>query len=405
MTSQRRLRKRAYRLRHVAAASEVVRFLRTEQIGGILLLVAAASALVIANTPLAGAYERLSEFEIGPKALHLHLSLEDWAADGLLTVFFLVAGLELKRELVVGELRHVRQALLPIFAAIGGMIVPAALCAIVALGAPGGADVWAVPVATDIAFALAVLAIAGSGFPPSLRVFLLTLAIVDDLGAILLIAVLFTASVVWAALLGSVACVAAYAVLQQLRFRGWWLYLPLGVAAWALMHASGVHATIAGVALGLATRVRRDHGEAQSPAAWLEHTLQPISAGVCVPLFAFFAAGIPISAGALGQLFTDRAALGVLVGLVVGKTLGVLGGSALAVRLRLARLPGDLGWRDLTAVALLTGCGFTVSLLIAELAFGEGEQRDRIKMAVLAGSLVAALLGAAGLRRRRQART
>lgn len=386
--------------RAALAAAEVVRFLRTEQIGGLILIGATAVALIVANSPLADAYNQLSEATFGPKALHLDLSVQDWAKDGLLTIFFIVAGLELKRELVVGELRSPRQAMLPIFGAIGGMVIPALVCFLVAFGAPGGADAWAVPVATDIAFALGVLAVAGSGLPPSLRVFLLSLAIVDDLGAILLIAAVFTAKLNVLALIGAVGCIAAYAALQQMRFTGGWLYLPLCFAAWALLHASGVHATLAGVAIGLATRVKPDPGEREAPATWLEHTLQPISAGICVPVFAFFAAGIPIQSGSLAGVFTDRAALGVLAGLVVGKFVGVLGGAALATRLRLAQLPAGLHWRDLAAVAALTGCGFTVSLLIAELAFAEGDQQNRIKLAVLIGSLVAALLGAAGLRRR-----
>ncbi|GHJ50526.1 Na(+)/H(+) antiporter NhaA [Catellatospora sp. TT07R-123] len=394
---KRMKRRRAQAAR--SAAAEVVRFLRTEQIGGLVLLGATALALIVANSPLAGAYQRLSDYTFGPQALHLNLSVAAWAQDGLLTVFFVVAGLELKRELVVGELRSPRQAALPIAGAIGGMIIPALTCFLIAYGAPGGTSAWAVPVATDIAFALAVLAICARDLPPGLRVFLLSLAIVDDLGAILLIAIVFTAHLAFLPLLGAAAALAAYGLLQQFRIRGWWLYLPLAVAAWALVHASGVHATIAGVAIGLLTRVKPDEGEHEAPAAQLEHTLQPISAGVCVPLFAFFSAGIAVSVGTLAALFTDRAALGVLIGLVVGKTVGVLGGAAVAVRSRLAQLPEGLTWRDLLAVAVVTGCGFTVSLLIAELAFPAGEQQILIKEAVLLGSLIASLLAAALLRR------
>ncbi|GIF99654.1 Na+/H+ antiporter NhaA [Catellatospora citrea] len=394
---KRMQRRRAQAAR--SAAAEVVRFLRTEQIGGLVLLGATALALIIANSPLADAYQRLSAYTFGPQSLHLHLSVAQWAQDGLLTVFFVVAGLELKRELVVGELRSPRQAALPIAGAIGGMVVPSLLCFLIAFGAPGGADAWAVPVATDIAFALAVLAICARDLPPSLRVFLLSLAIVDDLGAILLIALVFTAHVAFLPLLGAAAVLVVYGLLQQFRFRGWWLYLPLALAAWALVHASGVHATIAGVAVGLLTRVKPDPGEHESPAEALEHRIQPISAGICVPLFAFFSAGIAISAGALGAIFTDRASLGVLLGLVVGKTVGVLLGAVVAVRSKLAQLPEALEWRDLVAVAVVTGCGFTVSLLIAELAFGYGEQQARIKGAVLLGSLIASLLAAVLLRR------
>lgn len=359
-----------------AAVTEVARFLRTEQIGGLVLLGATVLALIVANSPLSEQYAQLSAYRIGPAALHLNLSIASWAQDGLLTIFFVVTGLELKWELVVGELRNLRAAMLPIVGAIGGMVGPVVLCFAIAFGAPGGAVAWAVPVATDIAFALAVLAITARSLPPSLRVFLLTLAIVDDLGAIALIAVVFTAHLAIVPLLGAVAVLALYGWLQQRRFRGWWLYLPLAVAAWALVHASGVHATVA---------------------------------GICVPLFAFFAAGIVVDRAALVSIFTDRAALGVLLGLVVGKTVGVLGGTFIAVRSRLATLPAALNWRDLTAVAVLTGCGFTVSLLIAELAFPSGalpagtligEQQDRIKGAVLVGSIIAALLAAALLRRR-----
>ncbi|HET6214936.1 MAG TPA: Na+/H+ antiporter NhaA [Micromonosporaceae bacterium] len=394
----------ARRKRRRAAASEVARFLRTEQIGGLILLAATAVALIVANTPLRDGYHRLAATTVGPSALHLDLSLEQWATDGLLTVFFVVAGLELKRELVVGSLRNVRRAMLPIFGALGGMVVPALVCLAVAAGAPGARDAWAVPVATDIAFALAILAITASDLPPSLRVFLLTLAIVDDLGAILLIATVFTAHIALLPLLGAIVVIAGYTVLQQLRFSGWWLYLALALLGWALMHASGVHATVAGVAIGLATRVRRDPGERESPAHRLEHALQPLSAGVCVPLFAFFAAGVPLSAAALREFGADRVAIAVVAGLVLGKTAGVLGGSALAARLRLARLPHDLQWRDLAAVSVLTGCGFTVSLLITSLAFAGTQQEERIKIAVLAGSLVASLLAALLLRRRVRAR-
>ena len=381
-------------------ALTVAQFLRTEQIGGLILLGATALALIVANTPLADWYERLSATVIGPPALHLDLSVATWAKDGLLAFFFVVAGLELKRELVVGELRDPRRAMLPIVAALGGMIVPALVFLAVAFGAEGAADGWAVPVATDIAFALAVLAITAGALPASVRVFLLSLAIVDDLGAILLIATVFTDHIVWLPLLGAVLVLGLYGFLQQMRVRAWPLYWALGLVAWALVHASGVHATVAGVAVGLLTRVRPDPGERHPPAEVLEHRLQPFSAGVCVPLFAFFAAGVPLSLAAAQAFVDDRVAWAVVAGLVVGKTIGVFGGAALAVRSRLARLPADVAWRDLFAVSVLTGCGFTVSLLIAELAFDAGPAQERVKAAVLLGSLVASLVAAVFLRRR-----
>ncbi|HCT80325.1 MAG TPA: Na+/H+ antiporter NhaA [Micromonosporaceae bacterium] len=402
MTMRRKARRLRLRQRTVARAvsSEVVRFLRTEQIGGLILLGATALALIIANSPLSDDYLRLGQATIGPSALHLDLSVATWAKDGLLAVFFVVAGLELKRELVVGELRNPRQAMLPIAGAIGGMVVPALVFLAVAWGTPGANDAWAIPVATDIAFALAVLAIAARDLPAGLRVFLLSLAIVDDLGAILLIALLFAGHLNPLALAGAGLVIALYAVLQQRRVKGWWIYVPLAILAWVLVHESGLHATLAGVAIGLVTRVTTDRGEHESPAEMLEHRLQPISAGICVPLFAFFAAGIPVNPTALAALFTDRLALGVLLGLVVGKTIGVLGGAVLAVKAGFASLPDSLGWRDLAAVSVLTGCGFTVSLLIAELAFPDGTQQDSVKGAVLIGSLIASLLAATLLRRR-----
>jgi NhaA family Na+:H+ antiporter len=386
------------------AASEVVRFLRTEQIGGLILLAATALALIAANSPLSDAYRRLAESRVGPGAFHLDLTLSTWAKDGLLVFFFVVAALELKRELVVGELRDRRRALLPVAGAVGGMLVPALVCLTISAGAAGSGDAWAVPVATDIAFALAVLAITAGALPTSVRVFLLSLAIVDDLGAILLIATVFTHGVAVVPLLAAVAVVGVYAALQRLRFRGWWLYWPLAILAWVLVHESGVHATVAGVAIGLATRVKRDRGEHESPAERLEHRLQPFSAGVCAPAFAFFAAGVTVSGASVEAFGSDRVAWAVVAGLVVGKTVGVLGGAAVAVAARVARLPADLTWRDLLAVSVLTGCGFTVSLLITELAFTDGGQRDRIKMAVLTGSLLASLLASALLHRRVRAR-
>lgn len=378
-------------------ASWVARYLRTEQTGGLILLAATALALVAANVPgLSTAYERVSDAVVGPAALHLDLTVATWAKDGFLAFFFVVAGLELKRELVVGQLRDPRRAMLPIVAAVGGMVVPAA----VYLAVAGPSRGWAVPVATDIAFALAVLAITARALPASVRVFLLSLAIVDDLGAILLIATVFTDHIAWWPLLGAVVVLAGYGVLQRFRVRAWPVYWALALVAWALVHASGVHATVAGVAVGLLTRVRLDPGEEESPAEVLEHRLQPFSAGVCVPLFAFFAAGVPLSAAAARAFVGDRIAWAVVAGLVVGKTIGVFGGSFLAVRTGLARRPRDLAWRDLFAVSVLAGCGFTVSLLIAELAFAPGPSQELVKTAVLLGSLVASLLAAALLRRR-----
>ncbi|MFG2292380.1 Na+/H+ antiporter NhaA [Streptomyces sp. NPDC048603] len=374
--------------------------LRTETIGGLVLLAAAVIALVWANSPWSAAYERIRDFHFGIPALGLDLSVGHWTADGLLAVFFLVAGIELKRELVVGELRTPATAALPVVAAVCGMAVPAALYALTATAGAGSLDGWAVPMATDIAFALAVLAVISTHLPAALRAFLLTLAVVDDLGAILVIAVFFTGDLDFPALGGAFAGLAVFYALQRFRVRGWWWYVPLGVAIWALTYTSGIHATVAGVAMGLILRTTTDKGEDASPGARTSHLLHPFSAGVAVPLFALFAAGVSVSAAALGKVFTSPEPLGVVVGLVAGKVLGVFLGTYLAARYTRARLNPDLSWADVLGLALLAGIGFTVSLLAGELAFPGQEAGEHVKAAVLTGSLTAALLAAVLLRRR-----
>jgi Na+:H+ antiporter, NhaA family len=384
--------------------AEFARYLRTETVGGTVLLGATAIALIWANSPLAGAYEGLRDTVVGPAALHLDLTLAQWATDGLLALFFYVVGLELKRELVVGELSRVSQALLPVAAALGGMIVPAGLALAIGWGSQGMDQAWAIPVATDIAFALGVLALTGSAMPGAARVFLLGLAVADDLGAILLIVVLFSSGLNLLALAAAAFGAALYWWLQHRRVRAWWIYVPLGLLVWALVHEAGVHATMAGVVLGLLTRVRPDPDEHEAPAVRLEHRLQPWSAGLCVPVFALFAAGVPIGGEALRAVFTQPVALGVLVGLLVGKVVGIFGFSWLTIRLTPAGRPSGLGWRDLAAVSMLGGVGFTVSLLIAELALADqGPLLDTVKAAVLLGSAAASLLGAAMLFRRGRA--
>lgn len=368
--------------------------LRTETVGGVLLLLAAIAALLWANIPaLHSSYQRISDFHFGPSVLGLDLSVAHWAADGLLAVFFFVAGVELKRELVAGDLRDPRAAALPVIAALCGMAVPALVYTLtnaVGGGSPGG---WAVPTATDIAFALAVLAVIGTALPSSLRAFLLTLAVVDDLFAILIIAVFFTGDIDLVALAGAVVGLAVFWVLLRKEVRGWYVYVPLALVIWGLMYNSGVHATIAGVAMGLMLRCTTREGERRSPGERVEHLVRPLSAGLAVPLFALFSAGVTFSGDALGGVFTRPETLGVVLGLVVGKTLGIFGGTWLTARFTRASLSDDLAWADVFAVATLAGIGFTVSLLIGELAFaGDAALTDEVKAAVLTGSLIAALL-------------
>ena len=372
-----------------------VDYLRVETVGGGILLAAAVLALVVANSPLSDAYDSFRHAGLGP------LDVADWVSEGLLSLFFFVAGLEVKRELVVGELRERRRAALPFVAAAAGMVVPALVFLLVAWGAPGSGRGWAVPVATDIAFALGVLAVARERYPASLRVLLLSLAVVDDLGAILLIALLFASGVSVMPLLGAVAVFAAYAALQRRRVTAPWLYVPLAIAAWALVHEAGIHATVAAVALGLLTRVRPDPGEEHSPAERLEHRLQPWSAGLVVPLFAFTAAGVTLSGEVLRATLSDRVAVAVFAGLVAGKVGGIVGGIAAARRLGVVSVPEGVRTYDTVCLGALGGVGFTVSLLLAELAFS-GAQAERAKTAVLAASVFASLLASVLLHLRRE---
>jgi len=377
--------------------SESQRFseiLRKETVGGMLLLAAAGTALVWANSPWSDTYHTVSEFAFGPESLHLRLSVSAWAADGLLAIFFFVVGLELKREFVAGDLRDPRRAALPIAAAIGGMIVPAAIYIAInlAAGRPEDLDGWAVPIATDIAFALAVLAVLSTHLPTALRTFLLTLAVVDDLLAITIIAVFYTDHLAPVPLVLAVIPIGLFGLAVQRGIHQWWVLVPLAIVAWALVHASGVHATVAGVVLGFTVPVLGRHGH---PTAELfEHTLRPVSAGFAVPIFAFFAAGVTVGGwSGLGDSLLHPVTDGVIAGLVIGKPAGVFVTAFLLAKFTHAALDDDLAWRDVLGVSLLAGIGFTVSLLIGELAFGYGTPAaDDVKIGVLVGSVVAGVL-------------
>ena len=390
-------------------ARRITALLRTETAGGVLLIIAAAGGLIWANTPWSGAYDALRDFQLGPSALHLDLSLATWAADGLLAVFFFVVGLELKREFVAGDLRDPRRAALPVVAAVGGMIGPAAIFLAFNLGNGDAVQGWAIPTATDIAFALAVLAVVSSHLPTALRTFLLTLAVVDDLLAVTIIAIFYTDELQLPYLGLALLPLAAFAVAVQRGVRSVWVLVPLALLTWWLVHESGVHATVAGVLLGftvpvLTTRSGNGDPSAQDPglAEWFEHRIRPLSAGVAVPIFAFFAAGVTVGGldGMVDSL-TDRVTLGIVVGLVAGKALGILVTTFATAKLTRAELDADLSWVDVVGVALLGGIGFTVSLLIGELAFADQPRwEDHVRIGVLVGTLVAAFLATVVLRLR-----
>ena len=365
--------------------------LRQETVGGAIVLAAAIVAVLWANSPWADAYTSLRTLQVGP------LDVEQWGADGALTLFFFVAGLELKREMLVGSLSRPADALVPVAAALAGVATPALVYTLVNVVGDGRTGGWAIPAATDIAFALAVLAVVGSSLPPSLRAFLLTLAVVDDLVVIVIIAVFYTSTLHLLPLLAAVGLLGCYVLLQRLRVQTFLAYVPLAVGCWWAVYQSGIHATIAGVALGLLTRVRPDQTENRSPAERLEHRLSPLSSGLAVPFFALTSAGVALHGG--GALLSDPVVLGVMLGLVVGKPLGVMAGAWTVTRFTRAELNPEISWRDVFGLAVLAGVGFTVALLVSELSFGPG-QAEAAKTAVLGGSVVAGLLAGAVLGRR-----
>lgn len=358
--------------------------LRRETVGGALMLIATVAALTWANLGHES-YEHVRHLQLGP------LSLQHWVADGLLTIFFFVAGTELKREFVSGSLSRPRDALLPIVAAACGMAVPAGIYLLTngfsPIGNHGG---WAVPMATDIAFAVAILAAVAPHLPNSLRAFLLTLAIVDDLGAIIVIATVFTENLSLLWLAGALACCAVWWGLQRAKVDLWVLYVPLFVIAWWCTLQSGVHATIAGVALGLLTRSVAD--DPLDPVDRWNHFWQPVSAGFVVPLFALFSAGVLLTPDALRGMVTNPIGLGIILGLVLGKPLGVFGGAWLTAKLTRTELAERLRWREVAAVSVLAGVGFTVAIFVSELSFSDPHLVEMAKAAVLTASVVAAVL-------------
>ena len=410
----------------------------------VLILVAVVVAMVLANSGLAEAYEdfwetqvelRLGEWEL------LHLSLREVVNDGLMTIFFFVVTLEIKRELIFGELRDRRTAALPIVAAVGGMVVPGLIYAIFNAGTEASSG-WGIPMATDIAFAVAVVLAAGPRVPASARLFLLTLAIVDDLGAITVIAVFYTADLSLAWLAGAAGLLVLVWVLRQVRVRSILVYVVVGVICWFMMHESGVHSTIAGVALAFLTPAwsllppqkypevayrlvdevsertgdgvlthdehQLNHGtlrevgrlstETQAPLDRLEYRLVPWSNFLVIPLFAFANGGLTLPDVPVGDWLGDPVVLGVGLGLLLGKTIGVFGAAWLAVRTGWARMPDSMNNLHLLGVAMASGVGFTVALLVANLAFTSPALNEMAKLGIMLGSVLAAVLGYLTLR-------
>ncbi|MGH3758820.1 Na+/H+ antiporter NhaA [Actinophytocola sp.] len=387
------------RLRTRLAAS-----LRQDTLSGILLTAAVVVALAWANSPWAPAYEHLREITIGLRWAHLDLPLHVWAADGLLALFFFIVGNELKQEFVHGTFRDPRHALVPMVAAVTGALVPAGLFVLITLGTDGGSRGWGVPMATDAAFAVAVLALIGRHLPTALRTTLLTLAVVDDLIAIVVTAVFYTDGISPAPLAAAVVLLVVFGWLQRgcgfaarvdrARLPNVLIYAPLVVVSWACVHAAGIHATIAGVAMGLLMRTRTKPGERLDPSHRAEHRLRPWAMGAALPIFALLSTGVAI--GGVGADSHDPVTLGVIAGLVVGKLVGIVAGAWLATRLTGTPLDPSLRWIDIVGMSQLAGIGFTVSLLISELSYtDQPDTLEHAKVGVLLGSLTATFLATA----------
>lgn len=356
--------------------------------GGVFLIVAAILAFGFANSLMSEWYDSFINTKVGPESIGLRMSVSHWAADGFLAIFFLVAGLELKHELVHGSLSKPRQALVPITAAIAGVLVPAAIFVFLLRDTPEYLVGWAIPIATDIAFALAVLAVAGKHLPAALRAFLLTLAVVDDLVAITVIAVFYTSDLNQGLLLLTVGLLALYAVLQKLNFTRWYFLVPLGFMIWWATYQSGIHATVAGVAIALLTRNQTFKNEKKAPADIAEHLVRPISVAIAIPFFAFTAAGVDVRGLSIAEA-RSGISLAVVLALFIGKPIGILLSTYLITKFTRAHLSENLTWSDVAAAGFLAGIGFTVSLLIGELSFDPGtDENAAAKIGILLASIL-----------------
>ena len=365
--------------------STLRQFLDAEASGGIVLMAVAVLAIVTANSALADEYFHLLHIYIGP------LSLQHWINDALMAVFFLLVGLEIKREMLDGQLSSWSRRILPGAAAAGGMAVPALFYLYFNWNDPAAVRGWAIPTATDIAFALGVISLFGSRVPASLKIFLAALAIIDDLGAVVVIALFYTADLNLMALCGAAAVLAALFGLNRMKVFVLWPYLALGVALWVLVFASGVHATLAGVILALTIPLKLTPGTPEATPA--QSPLHKPVAFVIVPVFGFANAGVSFAGVTMG-VFAEPITMGVAAGLLFGKLIGVLGTVALLVKLDLADLPAQASWGQMTGVALLCGIGFTMSLFIGLLAFSDPLVQDHVKIGILMGSVAAGVLGA-----------
>ena len=373
--------------------SAIREFLKLESAGGVLLVLAAILALILSNSPLATLYDGLLHVPVGVTigSLALQHSLLHWINDGLMAIFFFLVGLEIKREVLQGELSTPRQIALPGLAAVGGMVAPALIYVLINRDIPANLAGWAIPAATDIAFAIGVLTLVGNRIPIGLKVFLLALAILDDLGAIVIIAIFFTADLSLVSLGLAGAAILGLAILNRCGVTRLAPYVLIGIFLWICVLQSGVHATLAGVALAFAIPLKVK-GDGAAPLLRCEHALHPwVSFGI-MPVFAFANAGVSLAGLGLGVL-AEPVALGTMLGLFLGKQIGVMAMTMFGTKLGICRLPEGAGWVQMYGVALLTGIGFTMSLFIGTLAFSDPAYAAEVRLGVLSGSMLSAVLG------------
>ena len=381
------------------AISRIQAFMQMEASAGLVLMGVAVLAMIAANTGFAGAYEAFlnTKIRVGIGEFEIYKPALLWINDGLMAIFFFLIGLEIKREVLKGELSSFDKAVLPIIAAIGGMAIPGLVFVMINWGTPENLNGWAIPAATDIAFALGVLALLGTRAPLSLKVFLLAVAIIDDLGAIVIIAVFYTSELSTNALTLSMLGFALAVALNRMGVQRTAPYLIIGIFMWVFVLKSGVHATLAGVLIALTIPMKEKDGD-KSLLYKMEHALHPWVAYLILPVFAFANAGVNLQGLSLESL-TQPLTLGIAAGLFVGKQIGVLGATWISVKSGLARLPEGVGWAQVYGVACLTGIGFTMSLFIGSLAFGAADTMNAVRVGVICGSILSGLLGFAVLYR------
>ena len=383
-------------------SNRLISALREETTGGLLLIVTTGTALLWANSMWSHSYSTFTHFEIGPKSLGLHLPISLWATDFLLAFFFYVIGIELKHEIVHGSLSSVRQAGVPIIAAFCGAFFSLAIF-LVFNGGSNVAHAWGIPISTDVAFALAVLAIAGRALPLELRSFLLTVAVVNDLFAIFVIAIFYGQGFTAGYFIASLLFIGLFWLLQRRNFATRWLGLPLAALSWYCMFRSGVHSTIAGVGLGLVMSVHKTEGQTVTSAERAEHLIRPFASGFCVPFFALVSIGVSIAGSSVQNVFTSKVGLGIICGFIIGQPLGITLGAFVTTKLSQSRLHKSLTWLDVAIVGTLASIGFTVALLVTEVSFTHDEDLLNVaKTSIIFSNLIAVIISMSVIRLRKR---